>query len=560
MSEKPCLEFEPLAGVMIPFADIYPETGIHETRVLSVLGDGGPLPAGDYAFVELFCAAPDCDCRRVTLQVFDPERRCAATLGYSFDPPGPGAPLYVPDLEEPYEQLCLVPMAAQGEHAEAVLELARDRVLDDPEYLRRLERHYAMVKEAARIRSRKRPVRRGSLRDLVSALASAPATRGQVRAGPKVGRNDPCPCGSGKKSKKCCSSPEAERARVSQARQLLEARRSQVYRLRIRREPEDGCLRTLELTGDSTFHRLHRLIQEHFGLDDDHLYSFFMSGRVWDRATEIQGNPLGEGAAAETALAEVALEAGASFAYLFDYGDELRYRIDVVDAAPAEAGTVYPRLVESEGDPPPQYDFEEDSFAECPVDAATAAAILESYRSLGLDSDEPRPPPPDRPPSDEELALAALALEVSEVEEDLLAIGDVHAMDVPFWIQYLLVAGLMHGKDPGALLGLARAVAEIFGDRFGQGLLAWALAAAGESDEARRVLAGIGRGTHEERASVLEFTGPARVLLGEVEAFRREATELRLALERDERFEDVLGSAVAQVEAFSAGRSPQQGV
>jgi len=25
-----------------------------------------------------------------------------------------------------------------------------------------------------------------------------------VRAGDKVGRNDPCPCGSGKKYKKCC--------------------------------------------------------------------------------------------------------------------------------------------------------------------------------------------------------------------------------------------------------------------------------------------------------------------------------------------------------------------
>jgi SEC-C motif domain protein len=25
-----------------------------------------------------------------------------------------------------------------------------------------------------------------------------------VRVGPKVGRNDPCPCGSGKKHKKCC--------------------------------------------------------------------------------------------------------------------------------------------------------------------------------------------------------------------------------------------------------------------------------------------------------------------------------------------------------------------
>ena len=28
------------------------------------------------------------------------------------------------------------------------------------------------------------------------------------RAGKKVGPNDPCPCGSGKKYKKCCGSPE----------------------------------------------------------------------------------------------------------------------------------------------------------------------------------------------------------------------------------------------------------------------------------------------------------------------------------------------------------------
>lgn len=31
------------------------------------------------------------------------------------------------------------------------------------------------------------------------------------REGPKVGRNDPCPCGSGKKHKKCCGRPGAAR-------------------------------------------------------------------------------------------------------------------------------------------------------------------------------------------------------------------------------------------------------------------------------------------------------------------------------------------------------------
>ena len=35
--------------------------------------------------------------------------------------------------------------------------------------------------------------------------AGAPKIEQFVRQGPKVGRNDPCPCGSGKKYKKCCA-------------------------------------------------------------------------------------------------------------------------------------------------------------------------------------------------------------------------------------------------------------------------------------------------------------------------------------------------------------------
>ncbi|HPG97140.1 MAG TPA: SEC-C metal-binding domain-containing protein, partial [Rectinema sp.] len=35
------------------------------------------------------------------------------------------------------------------------------------------------------------------------AAASAPATATIIRQGKKIGRNDPCPCGSGKKYKYC---------------------------------------------------------------------------------------------------------------------------------------------------------------------------------------------------------------------------------------------------------------------------------------------------------------------------------------------------------------------
>jgi preprotein translocase subunit SecA len=48
-----------------------------------------------------------------------------------------------------------------------------------------------------------KPAGQGS--DVVSEAAAAIERRGKpVRSGPKVGRNDPCPCGSGKKFKHCC--------------------------------------------------------------------------------------------------------------------------------------------------------------------------------------------------------------------------------------------------------------------------------------------------------------------------------------------------------------------
>ena len=40
--------------------------------------------------------------------------------------------------------------------------------------------------------------------DVVSEANDAIAKAKPIRTGPKVGRNDPCPCGSGKKYKQCC--------------------------------------------------------------------------------------------------------------------------------------------------------------------------------------------------------------------------------------------------------------------------------------------------------------------------------------------------------------------
>jgi uncharacterized protein YchJ len=43
-----------------------------------------------------------------------------------------------------------------------------------------------------------------SASDIVSEASEAASKSKPVRGGPKVGRNDPCPCNSGKKYKQCC--------------------------------------------------------------------------------------------------------------------------------------------------------------------------------------------------------------------------------------------------------------------------------------------------------------------------------------------------------------------
>jgi preprotein translocase subunit SecA len=48
------------------------------------------------------------------------------------------------------------------------------------------------------------PPAQGKPSDMVSEAAAAMDKAKPVRTGPKVGRNDPCPCGSGKKYKQCC--------------------------------------------------------------------------------------------------------------------------------------------------------------------------------------------------------------------------------------------------------------------------------------------------------------------------------------------------------------------
>jgi hypothetical protein len=185
---------------LVPFHRVEPDLAAKEIRTARLFEPREGIPTGTYGLVESYCPDPDCDCRRVMINVIEEQhpQRYLASIGYGFDREAEDAGPYLDTLN------------AQCPYAEALLRLVQDVGLGDASYLARLERHYALVKRAAKDPGHPayETLRRATQSDdgwlsvremdgLLERPAAGPAPR-------TVGRNDPCPCGSGKKYKRCC--------------------------------------------------------------------------------------------------------------------------------------------------------------------------------------------------------------------------------------------------------------------------------------------------------------------------------------------------------------------
>jgi hypothetical protein len=180
---------------MIPFYTRFPELAARETRCIRVILPGGKLPIGEYGFIEHYCSDVNCDCRRVLLLVTaaTSPQIPLAWINFGWE----SAEFYTQWMhgdEEAGEEstdATLDPLQTQSPLADGLLEMFRKLLMTDADYVARLARHYAMFKQ--------------DLRDRPNAHALV-MREGQVRvvARPAAGPNEPCPCGTGKKYKKCC--------------------------------------------------------------------------------------------------------------------------------------------------------------------------------------------------------------------------------------------------------------------------------------------------------------------------------------------------------------------
>jgi hypothetical protein len=155
---------------LVPFASLFPEVAARESRTIVL----GPLAGAEfYELSELYCVDPACDCKRVLFRVHSHGREeSVATISHGFSAKEA--------RRSGMSQTFLDPLHPKGADADALLAAVTTLLRTDAAWHQRLEDHYALVK--------------GSVAKPVET----------VRSGSKVGPNEPCPCGSGKKFKKCC--------------------------------------------------------------------------------------------------------------------------------------------------------------------------------------------------------------------------------------------------------------------------------------------------------------------------------------------------------------------
>jgi hypothetical protein len=178
---------------MMPFDLLFEEIAHREIRTLRPVKHDR-LPDRTFALMEWYCVEPGCDCRRVILKVIEDaeDGRHVATINYAFEPPEP--PL------DDEGRIFLDPLNPQSKLAPVLLEMVAEMIERDRDYHDRLVRHYEMWKRA--IDDPDHPAHK-VIRS-AGERSAAPWPKTYRRTQPKVGPNEPCPCGSGRKYKKCC--------------------------------------------------------------------------------------------------------------------------------------------------------------------------------------------------------------------------------------------------------------------------------------------------------------------------------------------------------------------
>jgi pRiA4b ORF-3-like protein len=127
--------------------------------------------------------------------------------------------------------------------------------------------------------------------------------------------------------------------------------------------------RDIEIEPAASLYKLAEAIVSAFGFHFDHAFGFY-SGLT--DAAMFRGGPryelfadMGEAdpgvlSVKKTKVGQAFLAVGHTMMFLFDYGDEWRFRVSLQSTGAKIAGARYPRVVATRGEAPEQYTYPED--------------------------------------------------------------------------------------------------------------------------------------------------------------------------------------------------------
>ena len=116
--------------------------------------------------------------------------------------------------------------------------------------------------------------------------------------------------------------------------------------------------RDIEVSSSST---LADLAEAAFGFDMDHAYGFYskLTGKLFDSPRRFELFADIEGSRSHsvksTRVTTAFKKVGSSMTFLYDSGDEWRFRVQAIDTRQAEPGANYPKIISKIGKAPPQY-------------------------------------------------------------------------------------------------------------------------------------------------------------------------------------------------------------
>jgi hypothetical protein len=129
-------------------------------------------------------------------------------------------------------------------------------------------------------------------------------------------------------------------------------------------ERRRSIYRDIEIEASNSLHRFAQAIVTAFGFDFDHAFGFYTGLTPAKMTREFPKYELfadmGEtepnvGSVKKTKVAQAFPAIGHTMVFLFDYGDEWRFRMSLRATGAKIAKVRYPRVVAKHGDAPPQY-------------------------------------------------------------------------------------------------------------------------------------------------------------------------------------------------------------